>query len=94
MYLLSLDEPISIDSDGDVVTLADILPSGEDMEEKVMRKIAQRALIRSIPVNIRCIGVKRLRSEALTSKERKALQRFRAKFKANHPEDISPIIYG
>ena len=92
MYFVSLDEPIFVNSDGDVVTLCDVLPSNEDLEERTIRKIMQRELIRSIPIKILRIGAKRVRSEALTGRERKILQRFRAKFKANYPENISSII--
>lgn len=92
MYCVSLDEPIFVNNEGDVVTLSDVLPSDEDLEEKTIRKIMQRELIRSIPINILRIGAKRVRSEALTNRERKVLQRFRTKFKASYPEDIYSII--
>ena len=92
MHVVLLEEPIFVNSDGDVVTISDILPSDEALEEKIIRKIMQRELISSIPKEILRIGAKRVQSEALTARERKILQRFRARFKANYPEDISSII--
>jgi len=91
MYCVSLDEPF-ISNDGDIVTLADILPSAEDLEEETVRKIMQQELISCIPREVLNIGIKRMQSQALTDRERKILQRFRARFKASYPEDIYSII--
>ena len=92
MYCVSLDEPIFVNNEGYLITLADTIPSDENLEENTIRKIMQEELIQSIPKEILSIGAKRVRSEALTALERKKLQRFRKKFKANYPEDIYSII--
>ncbi len=79
---VSLDEPLFIE-DGQQVCLADII---QDEEVNIEDLVMNADLVERLPPPIREIGEKRVAGVALTSTERKRLERFLRKCPC--PDDI------